>query len=233
MINNHKLLIVSCTKEADYENTLLYKSVNYIDPDRNWIDMKWITHNRAGLPSMYNQFLTEKYYQSYNIVAFVHDDVWIDDELIADKIEWAMMDYDIVGVAGCLNPKIQHPALWHTMSERKDHRGQAGHFVNQQKTKSFGEPCYMTSFGVTPSRVAVVDGVFVAVNLSNILTRRWKWNENFTFHHYDIASCIDANNLGLRIGVYPINIYHASPGLKSLEDTGWSASNKKFLELYA
>lgn len=232
-MNMKKLLIVSCTQKSHPDDSLLEKSINYIDSDYQFIDVEWVTRNTTGLPAVYNRFITEENAKYYDNILFVHDDVWIDDEMIADKIGWAMMDYDIVGVAGALNPKIQHPSLWHMMSERKDHRGQAGHFVNQQKTKSFGEPCYMTSFGVTPSRVAVVDGVFVAVNLRAVLDKKWKWNENFTFHHYDIASCIDANNLGLRIGVYPINIYHASPGLKSLEDPVWSASNKKFLELYA
>lgn len=228
-----RLLIISCTTKKRPEDTLIHKSIEQIDPDRKSIDLIVLCNNRKGLPEAYNQFIHEKMALWYEYIAFVHDDVWIDDPAIEDKLSISAIKYDIVGVAGGLSPKIQHPALWHIMSNKIDHRGQAGHFVNQQNTEKFGEPCYMTSFGMTPSRVAIVDGVFVAINLRVILDKGWKWNENFTFHHYDIASCIDANKLGLRIGVYPINIYHASPGLKSLEDPVWSASNKKFLELYA
>jgi hypothetical protein len=90
----------------------------------------------------------------------------------------------------------------------------------------------MTGFGVTPSRAVIVDGLFIAVNCEAVASKNWQWNENFDFHHYDIASCIDANAKALKIGVYPINVFHASPGLASLQDAAWSKSNEKFLQLY-
>jgi hypothetical protein len=91
----------------------------------------------------------------------------------------------------------------------------------------------MTAFGPTPSRVALIDGLFMAIHLPSILDKGWRFNENYTFHHYDLASCIDANRKGLKIGVYPIHVIHQSPGLLSMEDKLWKDSNQKFLQEYA
>jgi hypothetical protein len=215
-------LIVSCTNQGDKEKTLLYQSIKSLD-----YNYTFCCNNTTGLSKMYNRFLTKVYADKYKYIVYVHDDVWIDDALISSKLNEAMhgeSKFDIVGLAGTLDPQIRHPALWHVMGKRENHRGYAGHI--------FGEHKVMTSFGQTPDRVAVVDGLFVAVNVARALETGWKWNENFDFHHYDIASCIDANAKDMRVGVWPINVFHASPGLKSLEDVAWSASNTKFLQLY-
>ena len=90
----------------------------------------------------------------------------------------------------------------------------------------------MTSFGPTPSRVVLVDGLFMAVSLKSALDSDWKFNESFTFHHYDLSSCLDANAKGLKIGVSPINVIHGSPGLRSINETKFIQSEKIFLETY-
>jgi hypothetical protein len=224
------LLIVSCTAKADKADTLLYKSLKHIG--RKNLDVEFVTNNCEGLPKVYNRFINDKLYSNdVKRILFVHDDVWIDDCLLEYKLCKAMELYDIVGVAGTLNPKIVYPSLWHIMGERADHRGYAGHLAKGAAHKQ-GDPMFMTSFGETPSRAAIVDGLFVAINLSRISEVDWRWNENFDFHHYDIAGCLDANSKGLKVGVYPINIFHASPGLKSLSDIEWSKSHNKFFSLY-
>ena len=225
----HKILIVSCTQEANKQNTLMYKSVQKMD--QAGVDLQMHSSNKIGLPRMYNKHLTPETASYYQWVVFCHDDVWLDENALYKKLQIAkLMGFDIVGVAGTLNPKIQHPALWHIMGERNDHRGYAGHLMNP-----YDLDCgvMMTSFGPTPDRVAIIDGVFMAVNIQRALEVGWRFNEEFEFHHYDIASCIDANEKKLKVAVCPINLFHASPGLASLEDPAWSASNKKFLELYS
>ena len=221
-------LYVSCTQKAKKSDTLIYKSMAACGLSTETSTLKVITNNTEGLSKVYNKFINTEVAEYYNHVVFVHDDVWIDDAHIKDKLNEAMhgsSKFDIVGLAGTREPKITHPALWHLMASREHPRGYAGHI--------FGDKKVMTGFGVTPDRVAIVDGLFVAVNVSRAIETGWRWNENFKFHHYDIASCIDANAKGMRIGVWPINVFHASPGLKSLDDVTWSNSNKKFLELYS
>lgn len=220
-------LYVSCTQKTKKNETLLYQSII----ESSWLDEKdeleMVTSNKIGLSKIYNAFINEAIAKRHDRIVFVHDDVYIDDLLINSKLNKAMYDlnYDIVGLAGARDPQIKHPALWHIMSDRQNHRGYAGHI--------FGDKRVMTGFGPTPDRVAIVDGLFVAVNLKRALETGWRWNENFDFHHYDIASCLDANKCKMRVGVYPINVFHKSPGLMSLEDEKWSKSNQKFLQLYS
>jgi len=221
-------LYVSCTQKSKKEDTLIHQST--VDTGLLGEDdtLHIITNNRKGLSKVYNEFINEKIAKKHDRIIFVHDDVYIDDIMINVKLNEAMhgeSKFDIVGLAGTRNPQIKHPALWHIMGKREDHRGYAGHI--------FGKHKVMTGFGHTPDRVAIIDGLFVAVNVARALETGWRWNENFDFHHYDIASCIDANVKGMRIGVWPINVFHASPGLASLEDVAWSKSNEKFLQLYS
>lgn len=221
-------LYVSCTTKSSEEDTLLYRSINETCLLGEDDVLNIITNNKRGLSEVYNEFLNEEIAKEHDRIVFVHDDVCIDDLMINVKLNDAMYGdskYDIVGLAGTQEPKMAHPALWHLMAERKYHRGYAGHI--------FGNKKVMTGFGPTPDRVVIVDGLFVVVNVKRALEVGWKWNENFKFHHYDIASCIDAHRLGLKIGVWPINVFHASPGLESFEDKDWAESNKKFLEMYA
>ena len=89
-----------------------------------------------------------------------------------------------------------------------------------------------TTYGPTPNRCLLLDGLFLAVNIKSARQAKWKFNENFDFHHYDISSCIDANEKKLKLGTCMVHAVHDSPGLKSIEDPEFQESNKKFLELY-
>jgi hypothetical protein len=91
----------------------------------------------------------------------------------------------------------------------------------------------VTNFGPTPARVAILDGLFLSVKTKSVKETGWKFNENYKFHHYDIASCIDANKKKLKLGVAPIWVMHNSPGLLSFEDKNFNASQEKFLKEYS
>lgn len=217
--------IVSCTRHSaeTVRETPLYKSIQDLK-DLN-IELEFIYNNAESLSKVYNKYLSLK---DYDFVVFCHDDVYIDDGKLQHKLynAYNKLGYNIIGIAGGLNPEIRYPALWHIMCSKNHHRGQVATPVNG----SF--EIYTTTFGITPSRVVVADGCFLAIHLPSIQKTSWKFNENYSFHHYDIASCIDANSLKLKIGVYPIYIIHSSPGLTSLDDPVWSPSNVKFLKEY-
>jgi len=225
------IALVSCTKQQYKEETLLYKSIielkNNDDPYCAFDYVHFFTNNTKGLSQRYNEFIKNNI-DDYDIITFVHDDVYIDDGKIANKLESAHEKYDIVGVAGGLNLSIRQPALWHIMCGGfgPNLRGFAGHYINNEQVS-------ITNFGPTPCRTAVVDGVFFSVKTKSIKEKGWNFNENYTFHHYDIASCIDANKLKLKIGVWPILIYHMSPGLSDLNDTIFLQNQKKFIEEYS
>ena len=220
------ILVVCCTK-GNKTDTKLYQSLSIMS--RTEVKLKFHEKNTTGLPEIYNKYINSKYLKKHDIVLFVHDDVYIDDLKLRGKLYSYIQAFDITGVAGCVKPVIKSPALWHLMAERENHRGYVSHTI----TTPHGEPGVVcTSFGYTPSRVVLIDGLFMAVNLQRALLIDWKFNTNFNFHHYDMSSCLDANKKMLRIGVAPINIIHDSPGLKSLNDKNFLESQDTFLKLY-
>ena len=221
-----KILAVSCTKQdvQHKSNLLVYKSLNLL---KHEIDLKIHFENTEGLSEVYNQYITPKNAKRYDIALFIHDDVYVDDLKLRGKLYQAMRQFDIVGLAGCLSPVIKSPALWHMMSGYDNHRGYVAHSNADDITT-----VRMTSFGPTPSRVALIDGLFMAVSLKPALDADWRFNESFKFHHYDLSSCLDANNKGLKIGVTSINAIHGSPGLRSLHDSEFKKSERTFLEMY-
>jgi hypothetical protein len=188
--------------------------------------LQFVTKNKTGLSEAYNKFLTKNYSQ----ILFIHDDMWIDDAGFLTKLEEGHKQYDIIGLAGGLNPVIKAPALWHIMCggfHGNNLRGFAGHYLPDGVTTS------ITNFGPSPARVAIIDGAFMSVNVNKTKEVKWMFNENYTFHHYDISSCIDANKKKLKIGVVPILSYHNSPGLRDINDKTFVENQSKFLQEYA
>lgn len=222
-----KTLIVSATRESDLESTILSESLKPLLHAGAKFSVSYSINNTRGLPVVYNEVMKE-HAADYDCMIFVHDDVYIDDAFFIDKIEDGFSSgFDIVGVAGGINPVIKAPTLWHIMCGPGHLRGGAGHFSPDMKTIS------VTSFGKMPSRVALLDGLFIAVNTKKILEVGWKFNENYDFHLYDLASCLDANLAGLRMGVLPIHLTHKSPGLSDINDPCFQRNQAKFLQEYS
>lgn len=225
-----KIALVSCTTKKREEDTLLFKSLSKInreDKPYSVFDYYYFfTENKEGLSKRYNEFLSN-HGDDFDYVVFAHDDICIDDYGIIEKLTKAHEQYDIVGLAGGVNPVIKEPTLWHIMCGGfgPNLRGFVGHYLPDN---TIG----MTNFGPTPARVAIADGLFLSVNIARAKNVGWKFNENYSFHLYDIASCIDANKLKLKIGVYPILVYHMSPGLRSLSDSIFVKNQAKFMEEY-
>ena len=219
-----KFLFYFCTRNIDPKDTQACKSLSKIKD----IDIAYNSNNKIGLSTNYNTIL-EKHSDNYDYIIFIHDDVYVDDLSVCEKLHTAHMEYDIVGLAGGINPRITEPALWHIMCggfNSTDLRGAVAHTF-QEKT------IIMTSFGPTPSRVALLDGLFISVNTKKIKEVNWKFNENYTFHHYDIASSIDANKKKLKLGVTPIWVIHKSPGLLDPNSSVFLNSQKKFIQEYS
>lgn len=221
------LLIVSATQQDDINNTRIGASVKMLN---NQAKLVGVTNNTDGLPKVYNKYMTRKISQKHDIVVFAHDDLYIDDAKLRGKLYKAMFidKYDIVGLAGAQKCDIKSPALWHLMSDRQDWSGCVFHPVGKNSNEVMA-----TSFGPIPRRCLVLDGAFLAVNLRAVKEKRFKFNTNFDFHHYDIASCLDANDKKMKMGTVMIHAIHDSPGLASVEDPAWKESEQKFLELYS
>ena len=218
-----KTIIVSATREKDIQKTLLYQSLLPLKSKASF-DFFFFSENKDGLSKVYNKALQT--FVDYDSIVYIHDDVYLEDAFFVDKIEDGFTQFDIIGVAGGINPTLKAPVLWHIMCGRENLRGAAGHFSKDRNQ------IHITSFGAMPARVALLDGLFLAVNRSKALASNWKFNENYDFHLYDLASCIDANKCRLRLGVLPIHLTHASPGLMDINDPIFVKNQKQFLNEY-
>lgn len=221
-----KIALYSVTR-GQMEQTLLFKSIQPLVNDKS-VSFFYDQNNTTGLSKKYNTFL-ESTGKDYDYVIFIHDDVFLDDLRLVEKIQRAHLAYDIVGLAGGINPVIKAPALWHLM---------CGGFNSGNLRGAVSHPCskdqiMTTNFGPTPSRVVILDGLFLSVDVRKINSVRWRFNENYEFHHYDIASSIDANKKQLKLGVAPIWVMHASPGLLNVNDEKFVTSQEKFLSEYS
>ncbi len=217
------ILIISATQKSKLKNLPLVKSLNKIS--KKDYNLKVITKNKQGLPLIYNKFLNKTLVKNYDIILFVHDDVsFHKPKLLKKQLYEAIEKYDIVGLAGASKIKIQNSSLWHVMADKTCGSGCIW-YISDNKLQS-------TLFGHFPKQCVVMDGLFLAVNLKKVLEKNWKFNENYKFHHYDIASCLDAFNKNLKLGTWPIKATHLSSGLLSFENKEWKESNNKFLQEY-
>jgi hypothetical protein len=196
--------------------------------DRQEFDFIVIKDNRAGLPNVYNRFLVDKYKD--NILLFVHDDLEIHDLNLVQKLNDS--SWDITGLAGGGKYEFKDKNLWHICSDRKTQSGSVSHPLcwqegNQLKVDNSRQ--VTTTFGPWPQRCLVLDGLFMAVDVEKALEKEWKFDEDFNFHHYDISSCLLANEKKLTMGTYPIFTLHHGLG-NSFMTPEWEASNKKFKE---
>lgn len=225
-----KTAIVIASKKNKAEDTLIYQSLVPLKSLERDFTAHFYLNNTRGLSEVYNEatskILSDEKNKNVDCILYVHDDVYIDDAFVFDKIEDGFSLYDIIGVAGAKNPVVKQPALWHLMTDRKDWRGFAAHFAPNMKVIG------MTSFGASPDSVDILDGVFLAVNIKRVKEAGWCFNENYTFHHYDISSTLDAAKKNLVCGVLPIHIIHQSPGLRDINDTVFQESQKRFLKEY-
>lgn len=200
-------------------NCLLEKSKDFFKD----IDFH-ITYNNTsvGLPEFYNKVIDSN--TEYDTLILCHHDVSLLYSNIEYQVREGLKQYDIIGVAGCREPRIVEKNLWHWMSDRALQRGFAAHPVASANP----EVSYVTVFGPSPDRVAVIDGVFMALNARKVKQSKARFDTNFMWHHYDIDFSLTCNRNKLKIGVWPILINHQSPGLLNINDQEWNRSNTYF-----
>ena len=215
-----KTLIVTAGQQKNREEFFNYESLMAIhraNPDI--VEVKFVTNNTQSLAKVYNRHYKDPANREKYLV-FIHSDAIVDDPTFLEKLDFAMSEFDVAGIAGCIPPFSLNGSgglcTWHNMCLPENRFGA----VNTYRPKPFGErfsygdPKYRTEFGPAHRRALLVDGVFFAVNVSKC----WpivEFDERCPsrFHFYDLMFSVLANKSGLRVGVSPINVNHCSPGL--------------------
>ena len=180
--------------------------------------------NKNGLPNVYNKSIDNS--TDFDFIAFVHDDVWINDVFFFDKVINSKLD--VIGAVGGLFwgvpkdfPIYDKPLIWTTATCG---RGASG-FMNHDLKNGYFLP---SSYGVAPKETTTLDGSII------IFTRKaiqagLRWDAQFNFHFYDMDICFSAHRLGLNVGTANILLTHESVG-GSVVQPEFMASQRKFIE---
>jgi hypothetical protein len=221
----NKLLIVTCTEtktDKEFEKKPIFQSLKKQFESNSNIDFHVFKDNKRGLSECYNEILKDPKNQD-KMVLFVHDDVVLEDIFLYEKL--MNTPYSITGLAGTksFNKKVDKTA-WHLCATSKeDFVGEVAHIKDNQ--------IWTTVFGRTQSRALIVDGLFIACKVNDLVQKDLYFNEEFSFHHYDMTFCLNANEKKVSVGVLPIRVIHYGLG-DSMLTAQWEESNKKFKEIY-
>jgi len=187
---------------------------------KNKFDYSIVYDNMHGLPKVYNSFLQNVKFNN-SILLFVHDDVELEDISMIDKLQSSK--FKVTGLAGCRQVDNNKPPAWHMMSNRADYVGEVAHSNDQN--------VWTTVFGPTNSRALLIDGLFIAVDVSSVAAKNVYFDEDFQFHHYDLSFCLRCNKEKISVGVAPIRVVHHGLG-DSVNTPEWVNSAILFSKKY-
>lgn len=226
------LLLVTATREEAgrfYTHTALGRSVIRLREAGVDVTVRARCSNSAPIGEVYNASVDERH--RHHLVAFVHDDVLIEDWQIAHRLQEALSTYDLVGVAGNRRRLNGQPA-WHFAqfvghwSPPEDLVGCVGH--DTMHRKDGGRRVRVVShYGAGHDRVRLIDGVFMAMRGQTWLDRPLRFDPALGFDFYDLDLCRQAEQLGMAMGIWPIALTHMSIG--SYNAARWQKSYQLYL----
>lgn len=212
-----KLTLVSASQVPEslfWESTYLGRSLRRIPESlrpRHLIAFANTGPKAHGLGKIFNAAI-DKTDPNTNLL-FVHDDVYLNDWFLVQRVEEALQHFDVVGLAGSKNPDLSQPSWGLSFDENLNPRGWQPGLVRSGAVNHFDYACpNLSLYGPTPMPCALLDGVFLAVNKSALLSRGVRFDPRFDFHCYDIDFCRTAASKGLRLGTWPIAVTHNSGG---------------------
>ena len=221
-----KLLIVSTSRQATEAfgaATLLGRSIRRLAYDHR-IEARVTVENGAGLPRIYNQHISEE--NRDKILLFVHDDVWLDDCFVYERLRDALENFDVVGIAGNTRRVPQQPG-WAFTTARPfawdDWQNLSGVVAHGSRP---GGDLYF--YGTPPGLACrLLDGAFLAARCSTLLDAGVRFDERFAFHFYDMDFCRTAEAAKLRMGTWPIAVTHDSDG--KFGSAAWQSGYEAYL----
>lgn len=220
-----KVVLVTCTQaktEQEFKQRPIFKSIEKLSLiyDLKQFDFAILKDNQKGLSEVYNSFIKSPEYLK-DILLFIHDDVEIKDTFLVETLNES--PYVVTGLAGTKVANLSAPSAWHLMGDRQHFVGEVMHIKDNN--------IWTTVFGTTQSRALLIDGLFIAINVEQIINTQARFNETFKFHHYDLSFCLECNKHKVPVGVMPISVVHHGLG-DSMNTEEWRQSAEEFKKLY-
>jgi predicted O-linked N-acetylglucosamine transferase (SPINDLY family) len=209
-LESQDVIVVSATRLTEFEfwsKSALGLSLKKHQSRDKRIHTAITFENKRGLPDIYNDQITNEI--GAPILAFIHDDVWIDEPDFVDKVIQGLRTFDIIGVAGNRRLVECQPA-WSFLNDNfiwdtpENLTGAISH-----GRSAFGD---ISVYGDSPAPSKLLDGVFLAVHKNILLDSNVYFDSSFKFHFYDMDFCRAASKAGLSLGSYPIRLTHQSSG---------------------
>lgn len=206
--------IVCATKsseEAFFSDTALGRSLRRFTAYKDQFELRVFANNSLGLPEVYNQAIAETV-NVPRILVFMHDDIHLCDLFWPQRLAEGLAVFDIVGVVGNTRRLPRQPSwalvfqgdtiVW---DERRHFSGSVAY--------GKGIPAEQIDvFGPSGQEVKLLDGLFLAASSETLHRSALRFDQQFKFHFYDLDFCRQAENLGLRMGTWPISLVHESSG---------------------
>lgn len=202
-----------------------------------------ILNNTSGLPRVYNNCLQQCHDEA--VLAFIHDDIWIQDTLFVEKLHSALNRFDVVGVAGATHhgplPISRRrrllmnifrrfpPALGYLpLGWEKEARDAFCSVSHPASTPPDPGCVTLDARPSLPAEVDIIDALFIAAKAGTLKAVQGgrPFDERFDFHFYDLDFCHTCRAHGLRIGVWPIWVAHKSRGAYGSE--AWKSNALRY-----
>ena len=201
------LLLVAATRlaeEAFWRDSLLGRSL--LRPAHAGYERCLSFANDRALALSYNRGLEQA--SDDAVVVFCHDDVWLGEESLGPPLAQALACFDLVGVAGNRRRFEAQQAWWLQADGRSwDHPQLVG-----QLRHGTPEAAELQTYGPSPADAALLDGVFLAGRAAVLRSAGLRFDPQLPFHFYDLDLCRSAERAGLGLGVWPLDLIHASAG---------------------
>jgi GT2 family glycosyltransferase len=218
---------VTATRIADnrafWETAPLGRSLLRLQRDSRIARPSVTLANTTGLPQLFNARIGAA--DAAEILVFVHDDAWIDDHFVCDRVLEGLRDFDVVGIAGNRRRVARQPS-WcfvdaaFTWDRSENLSGAIAHGTPPAAPVSF--------YGSAPAPCELLDGVFLAARTSALVKGDVRFDPAFAFHFYDVDFCRTARRAGLRLGTWPIALTHASGGTSRAKE--WALAYRRYLD---
>ena len=222
-----RIVCASRSAQADFlQSTALGRSLcvhRHAQPP----ELLLFDNNTTGLPALYNAAI-EQAASNPAILVFVHDDVSIVDHFWMERIREALLQFDIVGLAGNKRRSPMQPG-WAFAT--RDFKWDNPEFLSGSVGHGRGFPCDEVShFGPSGVECKLLDGLMLIADSARLMDAGVRFDEQFDFHFYDMDLCRQAELKGLRMGTWPISVVHESAG--AFNTPPWRAGYERYLRKY-
>lgn len=231
--NTPRFLFVSACREDNKEIPFV-KCLKKISITEFSVDISIVYGNTDGLPVVYNRFLNDEQIKDYDYVILLHDDIWLNDVLVFDKIVGVSSFYDIIGVCGGKEWRatmdLNTPISWTSATKSAGGSGFMLHCLKNENTEEKYENMnyFSSNYGKSPSKTMTLDGCFLCLTKKAINNTKCRFDKQFKFHYYDIDFCTTAYVNKLSLGTAPILITHESLG-EGVYDNSYLEAQRLYL----